>query len=56
MNLLYESEVWEHTDNKLMTGTDSDIVEDSDKREYNILVLKLAQEPIPNEEAQEMVS
>ena len=47
MNLVYELETWDESDDELVIESDSDIGKDSDSVEYNALVLTLKDGQVP---------
>ena len=54
MNLLYETETWNGSDEKLTTESESDIGEDSDKGGYKPFVLTLKEDQVPIADVEEI--
>ena len=54
LNLVYEPETWDGSDDEFTSESESDIDEDSDKRDYNAFVLTLKEDQVPIAEAEEV--
>ena len=54
LNLVYEPETWEGSDDELTTESESDIGEDSDERDYSAFVVTLKKDQVPIAEAEEI--
>ena len=54
LNLVYELETWDGSDDELTSESESDIGEDSDKGHYSAFVLALNKDQVPIAEAEEI--
>ena len=54
LNLVYEPETWDGSDDELTTESESDIAEDSDKGEYIAFVLTLKEDQVPIAEVEDI--
>ena len=50
LNLVYEPETWDESDEGLTNKSESDIGEDSEKRDYSAFVLTLKEDQVPSAE------
>ena len=54
LNLVYEPETWDGSDDELTTESESDIGEDLDKGDYSAFVLTLKEDKFPGTEIEEI--